>query len=72
MSILEEWIRRHKETSAGKGREIDYRVFYALGACLMGLGVVFGASISPAYFSFLGAGVIFPILGMSHGNVKNQ
>ena len=32
----------------------------------MGLGVVFGAAISPAYLSFMGAGVVFIILAISN------
>jgi hypothetical protein len=45
--------------------EIDYRVFFALGVCFMGLGVVFTSAISLAFVSFLGCGVVFMIIGLA-------
>jgi len=46
-----------------KKRKTDYRVFFVLGICLMGLGVSLMLTVSPA---FLGCGVVFMIIGLAN------
>ena len=46
--------------------ETDYRVFFILGICLMGLGVSLMLTVSPAFIGFLGCGVVFMIIGLSN------
>ena len=58
------------DTSSIEGRKTDYRVFYILGVCIMGLAVILATTISPAYFGIMGAGAVFLVLGTS--NVKRM
>lgn len=46
-------------------RETDYRVFFILGICLMGLGVSLMLTVSPAFLGFLGCEVVFMIIGLA-------
>ena len=55
------------DTSSIEGRKTDYRVFYILGVCIMGLAVILATTISPAYFGIMGAGAVFLVLGRSNG-----
>ena len=59
-----DWVGRLTRLNKQK-TEIDYRVFFALGVCFMGLGVVFTSAISLAFVSFLGCGVVFIIIGLA-------
>lgn len=54
-----------KRELSKKSRTINYRDFYALGLCLMALGLVF-LTISPVYVSFMGSGLVFMSLGLSN------
>ena len=59
MSLNEKPSKKHEG-------EINYRVFFILGICLMGLGIVFMITVSPAFLGFLGAGVVFMIIGLAN------
>jgi len=44
----------------------DYRVFFVLGICLLGLGVSLMSAIGSAFISFLGCGVVFIIISLAN------
>ena len=47
-------------------RETDYRVFFILGICLMGLGISLMLTVGPAFLGFLGSGVVFMVIGLAN------
>ena len=58
--------------STQKKKENDYIGLYVLGLSLIGLGVTFTMTISPAYLSFIAAGVIFLIIGLQASQKKKE
>ena len=55
-----------EEEKPGKKHErgTDYRVFFILGICLMGLGISLTSAVGPAFISFLGVGAVFMMIGL--------
>lgn len=48
------------------GKPTDYRAFFVLGICLMGLGVSLVSILGSTFIVFLGAGVVFMAIGLTN------
>ena len=59
-------VYKKKQKTQKKEEEVDYQAFFILGISLVSLGITFTTIISPGFISFLGAGVCFMAIGLSH------
>jgi hypothetical protein len=59
-------ILAFKRKSKGELREPDYRVFFILGICFTGMGVVFMTTISTGFIGIMGLGIVYMIIGLAN------
>ena len=55
-----------KNQKEGITREVDYRAFFIMGISFLPLGIIFTATISPAFIGFIGIGACYMAIGFAN------
>ena len=61
-----------KNQKEGTTREVDYRAFFILGISFLPMGIVFTTAISTAFISFIGLGICYMAIGLTHRDKWNK
>ncbi|UCD03486.1 MAG: hypothetical protein JSW73_03040 [Candidatus Woesearchaeota archaeon] len=55
-----------KKKKEGKPIEPDYRVFFFMGICFVGVGVAFASATNPGFIGIMVLGIVYMIIGLKH------
>ena len=55
-----------KRKKEGMMEEPNYQVFYIMGICFLSMGIIFMATVSPAFIGFTGMGLFYMAIGLAN------
>ncbi len=55
-----------KKQKEGPNKEPDYRAFFIMGISFLPMGIIFTATISPAFIGFVGMGISYMAIGLAN------
>ena len=56
-------FKKHKQGEMG---EPNYQAFFVMGISFLALGIILSSSTSPAFYGFVGMGIIYMVIGLAN------
>jgi len=56
----------YKKRKQGEMGEPNYQAFFTMGISFLALGIVLSVAVGPAFFGFVGLGIIYMVIGLAN------